>query len=353
MIYLLFMILLILLVVGFFAYQQIQIKSEYISDIQKNDINIETQNIIKNWLKDINIIRPEFQKIKNSIAKDIFGMDDVINAMIIWLITKNHIIISGYPWLAKTSIVKKFSKIIGLGFGRIQWTVDIQPTDIIGSNIYNPVTNTLQVKLWPINANIVLVDEINRMTPKSQSALLQAMAENSITIDDKIFDLPKPFMVLATMNPHDDYGTFPVSMANLDRFAMSIYIDYPDQETEKKIMNHILSNEDRSDNLTDINIDDIYLQISNIQITDKSQNLILNIITNNRNSGQSKNTLWPRISIYISTIAKAIARLEWMDMVLDKHIYMCLSCVLLQKISTKYDKNNINMIFDLLSTKKS
>lgn len=337
MIWILILIFLWLSALAFFAYQNINMKSDNNSNIKK-DIYIsktssKIQEFVRSWLKNINITKPEFQKIKAEIDKNIFGMDGVINAMIIWIISKNHILLSGYPWLAKTTIIKKFSESLWLKSGRIQWTVDIQPNDIIGSNIYNPVTNELQTKIWPINNNIVLVDEINRMTPKSQSALLQAMAESFITIDDKNIYLPKPFMVLATMNPHDDYGTFPMSAANLDRFALWIYIDYPNFETEKQIINNFDSeNIYKSDNLTDLDFDKIYQEIQNIQISETCQNLILKIISNTRKD--TKTSIWPRWTIYISQTAKAIARLEWSE-VLEKHIYMSLSAVLSHRIQAE------------------
>lgn len=367
MIYILFAILIFLVLVAIIVYRQLwlqPVKSDNISDINNPAKLPKSQNqtYIYNWLKEIDIKNQDFVKLKSQISKNIYGMDHVINAMIIWLVTGNHILLSWYPWLAKTTSIKAFSKLLGLNSGRVQGSVDLQPSDIVGQKIYNPATSHLETKPWPINNNIILVDEINRMTPKAQSALLQAMAENSITIDDEIIQLPKPFMVLATMNPHDDYGTFPMSAANLDRFAIWVYIDRPSSEDEKLIMS-LTSDQSSFDNLengynltsssiqyTSDSLRDINQQISNIYIPDNLQDLILSIISKTRNHENIKIWLGPRASIYISTISRAIARLEWCDTVTDRHIYMSLSSVLFHRLNlvdTHIDKYTI--IYELAS----
>ena len=342
-IFILIIFLIFLCIVAFLVYQQINsglVKSDNIYNLKNSKNKLSTQNhlYIYNWLKDVQIQNEEFAKLKSQISKNIYGMDHVINAMIIWLITGNHILLSWYPWLAKTTSINSFSKLLGLDSGRVQGSVDLQPSDIIGQNIYNPSTNQLETKLWPIYHNIVLVDEINRMTPKAQSALLQVMAENTITIDNKLLDLPKPFMVLATMNPHDDYGTFPMSAANLDRFAIWVYIDRPSSEDEKLIISSVSDQSSFDDlenwyNLTSDFLRDINQQISNIYISDNLQDLILSIISKTRNHENIKIWLGPRASIYISTVSKSIARLEWSKIVTDRHIYMSLSSVLFHRLN--------------------
>ena len=360
----LIILLIFLCIVGFLVYQQIKpelTKSDNIYNLKKDKPNTQKHIYISNWLKNIDIKQEQFAKLKLKMSKYIYGMDDVINAMIIWLITHNHILLSGYPWLAKTTSIKRFANLLWLNNGRIQGSVDLQPTDIIGQNIYNPSTNLLESKLGPINNNIILVDEINRMTPKSQSALLQAMAENCITIDGKIHTLPYPFMILATMNPHDDYGTFPMSAANLDRFAMGIYIDRPTDQDEKKIINwfdkiqnfddkEILDkfNIDQKYSLTWEHLDNIYTGIQNIYISDELQDIILSIVKNTRNSKYIKTWLGPRSSIYISQISKAIAWLEWLTQVSDRHIYMSLSSVISHRLTlTDNSKSKMDIIYDL------
>ena len=356
---------LFLCIVAFLVYQQIKpelIKSENSTNFNNLNSNIsdlsQNQIYISRWLKDINIQQEQFSKISKELSKYIYGMEDVANAMMIWLITKNHVLISWYPGLAKTTSIKRFAVLLWLDNGRVQGSVDLLPSDITGQNIYNPSTNSLETRLWPINHNIVLVDEINRMTPKSQSALLQAMAESSISIDDQNYQLPEPFMVLATMNPHDDYGTFPMSAANLDRFALGIYVDRPSESDEKKIINQTIvsDNIDNIYSLTSYSLSDInqklaiiFTEITNINIPEPQQNLILSIIQKTRTNISIKTWLWPRSSIYISQISKAIARLEWSDKVSDRHIYMSLSCVICHRLvlqDTSMDK--VSLIYNLI-----
>jgi MoxR-like ATPase len=174
--------------------------------------------------------------IKEEIKKIIIGHEHLIDAILISLITNEHILIEGVPGVAKTTAIKTVAKICDLSFKRIQFTPDLLPSDILGVEIYNPKTNEFQIKKGPIFANIILADEINRAPAKVQSALLEAMQERQVTIADKTFKLDAPFIVLATQNPIEQEGTYPLPEAQLDRFMLKTIVGYNSIEEEVKII---------------------------------------------------------------------------------------------------------------------
>ena len=184
------------------------------------------------------------EKIKNqkilSIVKHLQsclqGKETAIILSLIAIFSKGHLLLEDFPGLGKTSLAIALSRALNLTFGRIQCTNDLLPNDITGISIYNKNTGEFEFKPGPIFNNIILVDEINRATPKTQSALLEAMAEEQVTVDGKTYKLQKPFLVIATQNPIELYGTFPLPESQLDRFMMKISIGYPDRESEKEIL---------------------------------------------------------------------------------------------------------------------
>ena len=170
------------------------------------------------------------------IGKCIIGQRYIIERIIIGLITKGHILIEGVPGLAKTYAVRTLASAINATFKRIQFTPDLLPADITGTEIYNQQTGKFTPKKGPLFANFILADEINRAPPKVQSALLEAMQEIQVTIGDTTYPLPDPFIVLATQNPIEQEGTYPLPEAQVDRFKQKVIITYPDKEEEKRIM---------------------------------------------------------------------------------------------------------------------
>jgi MoxR-like ATPase len=170
------------------------------------------------------------------IGKSIIGQREILEKTIIGLLTKGHILIEGVPGLAKTYIIKTLAATINATFRRIQFTPDLLPADITGTQIYNQKTGDFTPKKGPLFANFILSDEINRAPPKVQSALLEAMQERQVTIGDETYPLPDPFMVLATQNPIEQEGTYPLPEAQVDRFKQKLVITYPNKEEEKRIM---------------------------------------------------------------------------------------------------------------------
>ncbi|GAB6046178.1 AAA family ATPase [Caminibacter profundus] len=178
----------------------------------------------------------KLEEIKQEIKKVIIGHENLINSMLISLITNSHILIEGVPGVAKTTAIKTLATVCDLNFKRIQFTPDLLPSDIIGVEIYNPKTHEFQIKKGPIFTNILLADEINRAPAKVQSALLEAMQEKQVTIADETFKLDEPFIVLATQNPIEQEGTYPLPEAELDRFLLKVIVDYNTPEEEVKII---------------------------------------------------------------------------------------------------------------------
>ncbi|HJP94484.1 MAG TPA: MoxR family ATPase [Pyrinomonadaceae bacterium] len=176
------------------------------------------------------------EHIKNELRKVIVGQDDVIDQILIALLAEGHALIEGVPGTAKTLTVKTLSRIINASFSRIQFTPDLMPSDITGTNVFNIATSNFNLRRGPIFTDILLADEINRTPPKTQAALLEAMEERQVTIDGEAHPLPTIFTVLATENPIEYEGTYPLPEAQLDRFQLKILINYPTEEDEREVL---------------------------------------------------------------------------------------------------------------------
>lgn len=175
------------------------------------------------------------------ISKVIIGQQYMIDRLMIGLLANGHILLEGVPGLAKTLAIKTLSDTIGGNFNRVQFTPDLLPADIIGTMIYNQKKEEFTVKKGPVFANFVLADEINRAPAKVQSALLEAMQERQVTLGQTTYDLPKPFLVMATQNPVEQEGTYPLPEAQVDRFMLKVYLDYPSKEEEQRIVRQNIS----------------------------------------------------------------------------------------------------------------
>src|SRR6476660_8597665 len=173
------------------------------------------------------------------VEKVLVGQRHLINRLIVGLLTDGHILLEGVPGLAKTLAVRTVARALHLKFQRIQFTPDLLPADVIGTQIYNPRTGDFTVKHGPVFANVVLADEINRAPAKVQSALLEAMAERQVTIGEASMPLPRPFFVLATQNPIEQEGTYPLPEAQIDRFMLKLVIDYPSRSDELSVLDRM------------------------------------------------------------------------------------------------------------------
>lgn len=185
--------------------------------------------------------------LRNEISKKVIGQKNMIDKILIGILTEGHILLEGFPGLAKSLTVNTIADTLGLKFSRIQFTPDLLPSDIIGTEIYNEKTGEFYIKKGPIFANIILADEINRAPAKVQSALLEAMQEKQVTIANETFSLERPFIVLATQNPIEQNGTYPLPEAQQDRFLMKVKVEYPTKEEEKEFLNLITGENDFDD----------------------------------------------------------------------------------------------------------
>lgn len=186
-------------------------------------------------VEQLDILSAKCNDLKAEVAKVIVGQEEVINQLLITIFSRGHCLLVGVPGLAKTLLVNTIAKTLGLSFNRIQFTPDLMPSDIIGSEILNR-DRVFEFIKGPVFSNIVLADEINRTPPKTQAALLEAMQEHSATVNGKIYRLPEPFFVLATQNPIEQEGTYPLPEAQLDRFMFMLWLDYPSFEEEVQVL---------------------------------------------------------------------------------------------------------------------
>lgn len=298
---------------------------------------------MENLKETIETERETILNLEKEIKKKIVGQDDMIRKILIGIFTGNHILLEGLPGLAKSLTVNTLAQTLGLKFSRIQFTPDLLPSDIIGTEIYNEKTGEFYIKKGPIFANIILADEINRAPAKVQSALLEAMQEKQITIANETFKLDQPFIVLATQNPIEQDGTYPLPEAQQDRFLMKVKIEYPNKEEEKNILKLLTSTSDFekieiNEILNKEKIENLKNIIKEIHIDDNLIDYILNIIFKTR----EKNTYIscgasPRASIALTIAAKANAFLEGREFVLPQDIKKVIFDVLRHRIILTYE----------------
>jgi MoxR-like ATPase len=188
---------------------------------------------------DAGMLYQQVQALRSEIGRAFLGQDSVVDNIVLALLTAGHVLLEGVPGLGKTLLVKSMSKAIGGDFSRIQFTPDLMPSDVSGHAVYDPKSETFRVRRGPVFTNLLLADEINRAPAKTQAALLEVMQENQVTIEGKSARLTPPFMAVATQNPVEHEGTYPLPEAQLDRFLFKVLIDYPDHDAEKKIVSAV------------------------------------------------------------------------------------------------------------------
>jgi MoxR-like ATPase len=299
--------------------------------------------------------REKIQLVIEEMGKVVIGQERLINRLLVGLFTGGHVLLEGVPGLAKTLTINTLAKILDLHFQRIQFTPDLLPSDLVGTMIYNPLKNEFEVKKGPIFAQIILADEINRAPAKVQSALLEAMAEKQVTIGETTYPLDKPFLVLATQNPVEQEGTFPLPEAQVDRFMLKVFLNYLDKDQELEVMRK-MSNMDFSYApkaiLTFDDIQYIQKEINKITISETLEKYIIELIFATRNPadyGLSKEADYiqfgasPRASIHLNLAAKVMAYLEGRDYVLPEDIKEMTPDVLNHRIILTYEAEADNI----------
>ena len=289
------------------------------------------------------------QSVISEVGKVVVGQDLMIKRLLMGLFTNGHILLEGVPGLAKTLTVNTLANVLKLNFNRIQFTPDLLPSDVIGTMIYNQKRSSFEVKKGPIFSNIILADEINRSPAKVQSALLESMQERQVTIGEDTFKLDTPFLVLATQNPIDQEGTYPLPEAQRDRFMMKLNIDYPSQEEELKIMKRMTDlnfNNKVKAILSKRDIASIKNSINNITLSESVEKYIVQIVFASRNSSligldDVKNYISfgasPRASINLSLAGKANAFMNNRDYVTPDDIKEVANDVLNHRIILNFE----------------
>ena len=287
--------------------------------------------------------------LKEGIGNVIVGQHELIDKILISVISNGHILLEGVPGLAKTLTINTVANLINAEFKRIQFTPDMLPADLLGTLIYNQKTGNFMTKKGPIFSNIILADEINRAPSKVQSALLEAMQERQITIGEETFKLDLPFLVLATQNPIDQEGTYPLPEAQVDRFMLKVIVDYPSMEEEKEILSRVAKTNIDTKQKSVVNsktILEAQALINDIYIAPKILDYILNIVFATRNPeqfklGQLKDMISfgasPRASINLVLAAKAKAFIDGRGYVIPEDVRYIGKDVLRHRMLLSYE----------------
>ena len=239
------------------------------------------------------------------------GKKEVVRLAVAALLASGHVLFEDVPGVGKTTLSHALAKALGLGFRRIQFTSDLLPSDVLGVSIYNPQTTEFEVRQGPIFTNVVVADEINRAPPRTQSGLLEAMQDGSVTIDDKTFELPKPFLVMATQNPLEHHGTYPLPESQLDRFLMRITIGYPDDEAERLILTEsksLVPVVDRVQTvLTPQLVVELQRRIEEVEVDPAILDYLMAVVHRTRTTSKLRMGVSPRGNIAVFRAARAYA----------------------------------------------
>lgn len=264
------------------------------------------------------------QKLIDNISKVIVGKKQVIEFVVIGLMSNGHVLLEDVPGLGKTMLSRSLAKSIAGNFKRIQFTPDLLPSDVTGVSIYSQKTEEFQFREGPIFANILLADEINRTTPRTQSALLEAMQEFNVTIDGVLRKLPEPFFVIATQNPIEFHGTYPLPESQVDRFLIQLGVGYPSNQEEVKILTRNLKESPLDDLQNVVSVQDIIgvqKAVTSVHIEPKITDYIVRIISATRNlPGDIKLGASPRASLALMRTSRALAFLDKRDYVIPDDV---------------------------------
>jgi MoxR-like ATPase len=258
----------------------------------------------------------QIKRLQATIERVIKGKSETVKLALVALLAKGHLLIEDVPGIGKTTLANALSRSLDLSFQRVQFTSDLLPSDVIGLSIFNQSSNDFEWKAGPIFANIVLADEINRATPKTQSALLEAMAEEQVTVEGVSRRLPSPFMVIATQNPAEHHGTYPLPESQLDRFMLRLHVGYPNKEDERSI----LRDRERANPLefvravmNEADILELQRLVSAVRVDDALVDYLLVIVEQTRQNETIELGISPRGTLALFRSAQALALIEGRD----------------------------------------
>ncbi|TAE04193.1 MAG: MoxR family ATPase [Bacteroidetes bacterium] len=294
-------------------------------------------------------LQAQLQQIYDEMSKVVVGQNYMVNRLLIGLFTNGHILLEGVPGLAKTLTINTLAQVLELQFQRIQFTPDLLPADLIGTMIYNQKNAEFEVKKGPIFSNLVLADEVNRSPAKVQAALLEAMQEKQVTIGNTTYPLDKPFLVLATQNPVEQEGTYPLPEAQLDRFMMKIFVSYPDKESELLIMRRMSDLSFKSKINPLLSKEQIFKirdAINAVKVSESLEKYIVELVFATRKpkdynlddiADYIQYGVSPRASINLNRAAKAVAFFEGDQFVTPDHVKQIAYDVLNHRIILNYE----------------
>ena len=292
--------------------------------------------------------------VRQQIGTVVVGQNVVVERLLVALFTGGHLLLQGVPGLAKTLLVATLAKTIVLAFARIQFTIDLLPSDILGSEVLDQRTNDFRVVKGPIFTNLLLADEINRAAPKVQSALLEAMQERRVTIGKETFKVPAPFLVIATQNPVEQSGTFELPEAQLDRFMLCHRLDYPDQDEEREVLKRNLAlgvkREDRGavvrtefdvlDNRPVGSVEDLVLAmeaVHQVYVSDTFVEHVVELVKRTRHHPRIELGCSPRAGIALTKASRARALIHGRDYVVPEDLYALADDVMLHRMRLNYE----------------
>jgi MoxR-like ATPase len=295
-------------------------------------------------------IRP----LREEVGRVIVGQKQLVDRLLVALLTNGHVLLEGVPGLAKTLALKTLATCISVRFKRLQFTPDMLPADIVGTMIYNPQDGAFRTKQGPIFSNLILADEINRAPAKVQSALLEAMQERQVTIGDETYPLPSPFLVLATQNPLEQEGTYPLPEAQIDRFMMKVIVDYPTRTEERSILDAMATTEAMIVPRTVVSasqIVDARHVVNLLFVDDKVRDYIVDIVLATRPpiaaalnlNGYVQNGASPRATIALTLAARATAFLNGRHFVTPQDVKTVAMDVLRHRVSVTYEAEAENV----------
>jgi MoxR-like ATPase len=250
------------------------------------------------------------RELQQTIETVIRGKTEAVHLAIVTLLAGGHLLVEDVPGVGKTTLARTIARCLDSNFQRIQFTSDLLPSDIVGVSVFNQHSAEFEFKSGPIFANIILADEINRTTPKTQSSLLEAMAEGHVTVENQTYDLPRPFLVLATQNPIEHHGTYPLPESQLDRFLMRVRMGYPSMAEEKEILRqqaHHHPLEQITPLMSGDDVLDLQEEVKNVRMDDALLDYLMEIVTVTRNSEMLDLGVSPRASLALYRAAQALA----------------------------------------------